>query len=99
MEPGEDIVYIEYLGVAPEHQNPPVGTKNVQGIGTLMLARASQHSDAQGLAGRIGLHSKKDSEGFYKKRRMEPFSYDATEDGIWLYFEIGPEQVDRIAEK
>jgi hypothetical protein len=95
-EASKDTVYVEYVGVAPEHQLPPVGQKNVAGIGRLLMLQTVRISMELGLEGRVGLHSKQEVEGFYKRLGMVPYTYEDTGDGKWLYFETGPNEALQI---
>ncbi|MBL8714590.1 MAG: hypothetical protein JNL79_01270 [Myxococcales bacterium] len=73
-----DLVYIEYYATAPWNRDPERRWKNV---GTFMLGWAVRRSRARGHAGRIGLHSKRQSEGAYKRRGLTSLGVDGDIDG------------------
>lgn len=88
---GADMLYVEYVGVAPPNQPEPVGERMIAGVGTLLVITSLQLSVMLGCDGRVGLHSKPDVEDFYRKRGFDEVGYDQTDDGTWLYFEMSPE--------
>ena len=90
LDPSRNIVYIEYLGVAPEHQPPPVGDRTIAGLGRLMLEIAAQIAVAKGDNGLVGLHAKPDVEDFYRALRLHECSAEVCQDGTWRYFEACP---------
>jgi hypothetical protein len=91
LAPGADLLYVEYVGVAPINQSDPVGTRRIAGIGTFLVLTSLQLAMDVGCDGRVGLHSKPDVEDFYRKRGFEDLGHDETDDGLWLYFEMSPE--------
>jgi hypothetical protein len=88
--PGADVVYIEYVGVAPVHQAPPLGRRLIAGLGTTLVVVAIGLARACGAEGRVGLHSKPEVEDFYRRLGFDELGPDVTEDGTWLYFEMTP---------
>ena len=90
-DPGEDLVYVEYVAVAPWNRRrraPP----EILGLGRALLRTAVRVSVEMGYSGRIGLHSKPVSEGFYRdKLRLIDLGPKMAEDGKWVYFEATPE--------
>lgn len=91
LSPGSDLVYIEYVGVAPSHLRPPIGRRVMSGLGSVLVLTTLQIATECGCDGRVGLHSKPDAEDFYRRLSFRELRYDQTEDGKWLYFEMVPE--------
>jgi GNAT superfamily N-acetyltransferase len=82
---GDSLVYVEYLGVAPWNQLPE---RRIQGIGTVLLQRAADLASDIGFGGRIGLDSKEQSVGFYRKISwLDEVGPHTLRDGTWVYFE------------
>ena len=96
--PGKDLIYIEYVGTAPWNQASPVGDLQIRGLGKALLRIAVGLSKELGLEGRVGLHSKKEVEGFYRRIGMREVKPEDTGDGIWLYFETGPAEAETLLE-
>ena len=90
LAPGADFVYIEYVGVAPIHQAPPLGRRLICGLGRTLVIVALAVSRTCGADGRVGLHSKPEVEAFYRRLGFEELGLDVTEDGTWRYFEMPP---------
>jgi Acetyltransferase (GNAT) domain len=91
LQAGCDTVYIEYVGVAPWNQAPPIGETRVKGLGRALIRIALALSMELGKEGRVGLHAKPDVEGFYQRLGFSEVGYEDEEDGKWLYFESTPE--------
>lgn len=92
---GDPLIYVEYLGVAPQHQSV-LGMPEIRGFGTLLARVAMTLSHALGFHGRIGLHSKPEADGFYRtKLNLIPLGPDLCEDGVWEYFEATADVADR----
>jgi hypothetical protein len=87
LDPSRTVVYVEFVGVAPEHQPPPVGQRMIKGLGGLMLKVAAEIATAIGVDGLIGLHAKPDVEDFYRSLRLHECAAEDCEDGRWRYFE------------
>ena len=87
---GARVVYVEYLGVAPENLPPPIGTKAIRGLGVVLMREAIRLAFELGLDGRVGLHSKPEAEDFYRRLGLLPVGREQTQDGSWLYFESEP---------
>lgn len=87
LDPGCTMVYVDFVGISPKHQAPPVGERTIKGLGRLMLEIAAQISTAIGSNGRIGLHAKRDVEDFYRSLRLHECANEPCEDGTWRYFE------------
>lgn len=92
--PGENIVYIEYLGVAPWNQPPQ---RRIRGVGTVLLERASDIAATIGFGGTIGLDSKDQAVGFYRRLAwLDEMGPHTLPDGTWVYFEgeLGDEEAE-----
>lgn len=87
LDPRRTVVYIEFVGVAPEHQQPPTGERRIKGLGRLMLEIAAGIATEIGANGLIGLHAKPDVEDFYRGLRLHECAAEECEDGTWRYFE------------
>ena len=87
LDPDRTVVYVEFVGVAPENQVPPVGERAIKGLGGLMLKVAAETAAAAGGSGLIGLHAKPDVEDVYRNLRLHECSQEECEDGSWRYFE------------
>ena len=94
--PGHDMLYIEYVGVAPWHQSPPVGQRLIRGLGLLLVRTTVQLSFDLKLDGHVGLHAKPDVETFYRKIGMVEGEREQLPDGTWLYFEVGPAEANAL---
>jgi hypothetical protein len=90
----QSLLYIEYLAVAPDHQQPPIGRRLVRGLGRVLLATTVGLSVDGGIRGRVGLHSKlePDTLAFYRGLTgLTELPEEDTEDGRWPYFEFSAE--------
>ena len=87
---GRDLVYVEYIGVAPENLPPPRGPRMIGGLGLAMMTAVHSVSTDLSCEGRIGLHSKPESEVVYRRWSFTEGEVERTEDGQWLYFELEP---------
>ena len=87
LDPDRTVMYVEFVGVAPEHQPQPVGERTIKGLGGLMLKIAGETAAAAGGNGLIGLHAKPDVEDFYRTHRLHECAKEVCEDGTWRYFE------------
>jgi len=96
LEEGATIIYVEYVGVAPDHLPPPLGRRAVKGLGGILVAQAVRLSKEIGFQGRVGLHSKPEVEGFYSRLGFTSVALEKTPDGKWLYFETTVEQAEAI---
>jgi len=85
--PDRTVTYIEFIGVAPQHQEPPIGERAIKGLGRTMFEIAAQIATAVGGHGLVGLHAKPDVENFYRKLRLHECAQEECEDGTWRYFE------------
>jgi hypothetical protein len=87
LDPDRTVVYVEFVGVAPENQVPPVGARMIKGLGGLMLKVAAETAATAGGSGLIGLHAKPDVEDVYRSLRLHECAKEHCEDGLWRYFE------------
>lgn len=90
---GQNLVYIEFIHTAPWNERllsiDPIRFKR---CGTVMVRKAIRYSTDLSLEGRIGLHSLKGSEGFYKNHvKMCDWGKDFQYGGL-RYFEMTPSQ-------
>lgn len=86
--PGSDIVYIEYVGVAPWNQPSPSGDRKIGGVGEVLVSVAGAMAREIGVSGRVGLHSKDEALRFYRKSSwLREIGPDVVDDGTWVYFE------------
>lgn len=92
----QPLVYVEYVGVAPENLHPPVGNRELAGLGTLLIHEAVMLAQQLGFAGRVGLHSKEYSEALYRRLHFTALQRESTEDGRWLYFELAAQDVQKF---
>lgn len=81
-------VYIDYLAVAPWNRPPIQSPPRFRGLGSVLLGVAVSISIEEGMDGRCGLHSLRQSEGFYLRAGMEDLGVDL-ECGL-KYFEFSP---------
>jgi hypothetical protein len=99
---GQDLVYVEYLSVAPWNQPAPgvarlLAELRYKRVGiALLVAAAALSRDDLGLGGRVGLHSKDAAVSWYKDRKMTPFPIESTLDGSFVYFEGDEEWAIRL---
>jgi hypothetical protein len=82
-----NIVYIDYISVAPWNRAELVEQPKYRAVGTILLAQAVGTSIEEGFKGRIGLHSLPGASKWYKKRKMKSFGPDSGAKGL-EYFEM-----------
>lgn len=92
------IVYVEYVAVAPWNRAPIQTPVRYKGLGRLMVGVAVAVSQAEGMAGRCGLHSLKQSEGFYLKLGITDLGIDQAADGL-RYFEFSVAAAEALMEE
>ncbi|AYF88161.1 GNAT family N-acetyltransferase [Pseudomonas sp. DY-1] len=96
---GKDLVYVEYLEVAPWNRNDLMqGQARFGGIGSTLLAAAIELSRQEDFKGRIGLHSLPGSESFYAYGGMSDLGVDESSEGL-RYFEMTAEQATAFFRK
>ena len=83
---------MEYVAVAPWNRRRRGTSPEILGLGRALVRAAARVSLEVGYSGRIGLHSKPVSEGFYRdKLGLLDLGPQMVEDGKWVYFEATPE--------
>ena len=95
----ENLVYIDFVQVAPWN-NRSLNNRIVrfQGAGSLMFQKAIEYSMKMLWNGRIGLHSLKGTEGFYRKTKMSDLGLDFEYEGL-TYFEMTQRQAQNFVKK
>lgn len=97
LEPGSELVYVEYIAAAPWNRREIVDPPELQGLGSLLMRVAVGLSLDLGHDGRLGLHSKPRVETFYRdKLGLRDLGPDLVDDGEWVYFEATPEMARRL---
>src|SRR5437762_4003833 len=101
LEPERELVYIEYLGVAPWNQRRIVGEPTIEGLGahlvfvTILLSR-----EELGFRGRFALDATEDAFTYYRdKLGLSPGPKRIFEGEELVYFEADPAQAARLANK
>ena len=99
LQSNQNLVYIEYIQSAPWN-NRQLNDGNVRygGTGTILMRKAVEFSRNSLWRGRLGLHSLRNSEGFYRKAGMKELGADANYQGL-SYFEMTPHQADIFMDK
>jgi hypothetical protein len=96
---GKDLVYAELISTAPWNRKDAVNASaapQLSGVGVVMVRVAIELSKAEGLKGRIGLHSLGQSEGFYRERcKMTDLGLDRAK--RMVYFEMTEKQAAAFA--
>ena len=88
----QPMVYVDYLESAPWNIRMAFNEPRYVGVGTVLIAEAIHLSLEMGLDGRVGLHSLKQAEQFYRDRcRMTDFGEDAESSNL-RYFEFSSDQ-------
>lgn len=88
-KPVTNIVYVDYLAVAPWNRAAIQQRPRFKGLGTLLLGVAVSISLEEEMEGRCGLHSLPQSEGFYTRVGMK--STGLVDEHNLKYFEFEPE--------
>lgn len=98
---GSPIVYIVFLSTAPWNDVHLVPTPAFRGAGSVLLTEAVNYSLSLGYKGRIGLHSLKQSEEFYRDRcGLVDLGVDPEPDHQGLrYFEFTKERAEAFMKK
>jgi hypothetical protein len=94
--PHTPVVYVDYLAVAPWNRSQIQSPCRFTGLGKLMLGAAVSLSLEEGMGGRCGLHSLKQSEGFYRRAGMNDLGIDPN--GDLRYFEFSPDAAEKFLE-
>ena len=90
---GEDLVYVEYLEVAPWNWNETYANRPIyKFVGTALMHAAITRSVNEGYNGRVGLHSLPQALSFYEYLGFTNLGTNPKEyDGRLPYCEISPE--------
>jgi hypothetical protein len=96
--PPKDILYIDYLSVAPQNrviiQNPP----KLKIIGSVFFNYAVQISMEEGMNGRVGLHALPNAISWYRdKLELVAFGKDISYHNL-EYFELSEERAQKMLE-
>ncbi|MDP0497630.1 MAG: GNAT family N-acetyltransferase [Verrucomicrobiota bacterium JB024] len=93
---GKDIVYLEYIAVAPWNRLSGDQQPRYRRVGTYLFQAAVKVSLANELKGRIGLHSLPQAESFYRdKLGMIDLGPDPSCQNL-RYFELPEAQVSKV---
>lgn len=87
LEPNCSLIYVRYLATAPWNRRDKSGPGQFRGVGTLLMAWALQESQDAGCDGRLGLHSQRGSDEFYRRLGLHNLGLDAAHRGM-NYFEL-----------
>ena len=85
--PGDPMVYLDYLAVAPWNREGQAEPPRYKTVGTVLLAQATLASFDRGWDGRLGLHSLPNAASFYRVKGMRSFGCDMSYYGL-EYFEF-----------
>jgi hypothetical protein len=88
----QPLLYIDYLATAPWNNTALTQTPRYRLCGTALWKAAIKYSQEQGWEGRVGLHSLRQSEGFYRDVcQMSDLGHDPDYDNL-RYFEWKSDQ-------
>lgn len=98
IDPPKDILYVEYLSVAPRNREIIQSPPKHKGVGRVLFAAAVQLSREEGLQGRVGLHSLPGAASWYRdKLGLVSFGPDSSYSGL-EYFELKAEDAIKMLE-
>ena len=85
---GKPLVYVDYIEVAPWNSKALTESPRFGAVGVRLIEAAVRYSMDEGFAGRVGLHSLPQSEGFYEGTcRMTRGEIDMKYEGLrWFEF-------------
>lgn len=86
------LVYVRYVATAPWNRPDQCRPGRLRGVGTALIAWATEVSRESGCSGRLGLHSLQSSDAFYLRLGFRNLGLDAARRGM-TYFEL-PEPND-----
>ncbi len=95
LDPPKNLVYVDYLTVAPWNSRSLEAVVMYKGVGSILLKFAIERSFDLGYQGRLGLHSLPSAEKFYQKLKMIDFGYDLNKEKL-KYFELSSDQANNI---
>lgn len=81
------LVYVDYLATVPWNRRNKLGPGRIRGVGTTLVAWSRQVSRDVGCGGRLGLHSLRSSDGFYRSLGFQSLGIDPARRGM-NYFEL-----------
>ena len=87
IDPPKELVYIDYLSVAPWNRATIQKPQRYKLIGTVLFYAAVQVSQSEDMNGRVGLHSLPDANSWYTKIGMQDFGPDMSVQNL-NYFEL-----------
>jgi len=87
LESNRSLIYVRYLATAPWNRRDKRGPGQLRGVGTVLMAWATQESRDVGCNGRLGLHSLRGSDDFYHRLGLHNLGLDAARRGM-NYFEL-----------
>ena len=96
--PSKDIVYIDYLSVAPANRQVIQTPPKLKAIGSVFFNYAIQVSVEEGMNGRIGLHALPNAASWYRdKLGLTPFGKDFSYHNL-EYFELSEKKSQKMLE-
>ena len=99
---GLPLVYVDYLATAPWNYAPFLarigGTPRYRRSGEALMRTAVALSRELGWGGRLGLHALPQADSFYARLGMIPLGVDEAYESL-RYFEMTPEQADRMEDR
>jgi len=99
IEPGQHMVYVDYLSVAPWNRAPVVERPRFKLVGTILLAQAVGLSDNEGFFGRMGLHALPAAAEWYRNSiKMTSFGLDPNYEKL-EYFELSQDSAKQFLAK
>jgi hypothetical protein len=84
---GEELIYVDYLAVAPWNRRAIQNPERLRGTGSLLMGAAVEVSRMNNMGGRCALHSIPSAEGFYRRIGMQEFGADPSYHDF-VYFEF-----------
>ena len=86
---GARVLTVRYVATAPWNRRLQSQPGRFRRVGTLLLVQSITDSHALGHEGRIGLHSLRGSDAFYRRLGFRDFGPDPANRGM-TYFELDP---------
>lgn len=93
IESPKELVYVDYLSVAPNNRATIVKPPKYRSIGTVLFMAAVQVSMSEGMEGRVGLHSLPAAAAWYLKLGLKDFGPDRSVQNL-NYFELSSQQAN-----
>jgi len=96
---GKPLVYVDFVESAPWNRASVSGSQRYRTVGALLIRSAVALSMSEGFQGRIGLHSLRQADSFYRDTcRMTDLGPDKDCHGL-RYFEMTAAQADEFANR